>query len=72
MADLLDTTIKRLEIAQDIVRRADTVTLLRAEEVREIYRKALAGEYDDYEQDRNSKAADALLATSDHAPKEDA
>lgn len=45
----LNQTIKRLEIAQDIVRRADTVTLLKAEEVQGIYRKALAGEYDDYE-----------------------
>jgi len=37
----------RLTIAEEIVRRCDTVTLLRCEEVEDIRRRALAGEFDD-------------------------
>lgn len=37
----------RQRIANEIVRRADTVTLLRVEEVRDIHSRAQTGEFDD-------------------------
>lgn len=39
-------TDARLAIAEEIVRRVDTVTLLKCEEVTEIRHRALAGEFD--------------------------
>jgi len=38
---------ERIAIAEEIVRRADTVTLLTCEEVFDIRARALAGEFDD-------------------------
>ena len=40
---------KREAIAEDIIRRVDTVTLLKCEEVDGIRRRAAAGEFDGYE-----------------------
>lgn len=42
---------KRLAIADEIVRRVDTVTLCRVEEVEDIRRRALAGEFDKFFED---------------------
>lgn len=39
----------RAWIAEDIIRRVDTVTLLKCEEVDDIRRRAAAGEFDGYE-----------------------
>lgn len=39
--------LKRMQIADEIVRRADTVTLLTCDEVARIRERALAGEFDD-------------------------
>jgi hypothetical protein len=41
------TRYQRLAIAAEIIRRADTVTLLYLHEVEDIYARALAGEFDD-------------------------
>jgi hypothetical protein len=40
------TREERREIAEELVWRIDTVALLKPEEVRDLYAKALAGEYD--------------------------
>ena len=40
-------TEKRRLIAEEIIRRADTVTLLSSYEVADIYQCAAAGQYDD-------------------------
>ncbi len=37
---------ERLAIADEIIRRVDTVTIVRCEEVDDIRRRALAGEFD--------------------------
>jgi hypothetical protein len=39
----------RIEKANEIIRRIDTVTLLRCEEVDDLINRALAGEFDDME-----------------------
>ena len=41
-------TAVRRTIAEEIVRRVDTVTLLTCEEVTDIYRRADAGEFDGF------------------------
>lgn len=38
--------MQRLQFADEIIRRIDTVTLLTCEEVTEIRRRALSGEFD--------------------------
>ena len=43
----MKTREERLEIAEELVRRIDTVTLLKCEEVRELRAKALTGVWDD-------------------------
>jgi hypothetical protein len=43
------TELDRLRIAADIVRRADSVTLLTPEEVDDIYARVGRGEFDDYD-----------------------
>ena len=43
----MKTPRERLAIADEIVRRVDTVALLKVEEVREIRAKALTGAWDD-------------------------
>ena len=43
----MKTEAERLAIADEIVRRADTVTLLTCEEVEDIRRRAHNGEFDD-------------------------
>lgn len=40
-------TRTRLDIAEEIIRRCDTISLLTVDEVRDIRRRALAGELDD-------------------------
>jgi flavin-binding protein dodecin len=42
------TDKERERIAEDVVRRADTVTLLTCDEVVEIYKRVRFGEFDDY------------------------
>lgn len=51
------TTLGRMLIAEEIVRRADTVTLLKPEEVSAIYVRALDGEFDDIFKDEEEKEA---------------
>ncbi len=41
------TRQRRLCIAEEIIRRVDTVTLMTCEEVEDIRKRALAGEFDD-------------------------
>lgn len=41
------STAERVRLADEIVRRCDTVALLRCEEVSDIRARALAGEFDD-------------------------
>ena len=45
------STVDRLRIAEEIVRRVDTVTLLRCGEVADIRSRALAGQFDDMAKD---------------------
>ena len=45
------STVERLRLADEIVRRCDTVALLRCEEVSDIRTRALAGEFDDQAED---------------------
>jgi hypothetical protein len=42
---------QRLILGEEIVRRADTVTLLKVEEVEDIRARALAGEFDSIAED---------------------
>lgn len=41
------STVERLRLADEIVRRCDTVAILRCEEVLDIRIRALAGDFDD-------------------------
>jgi hypothetical protein len=45
------STVERLRLAEEIVRRVDTVALLRCEEVADIRARALAGEFDSQAKD---------------------
>ncbi len=42
------TKIQRIDIADEIVKRIDTVTLLRCEEVTDIRQRAISGEFDSF------------------------
>ena len=41
------TNKQRIEIADEIIDRADTVSILSRDEVQDIYTRALSGEFDD-------------------------
>jgi hypothetical protein len=45
------STAERVSLAKEIVRRIDTVTLLRCEEVADIHMRALVGEFDNEAKD---------------------
>jgi len=46
-----------MSIAEEIVRRIDAVALLKVEEVQDIRKRALAGEFDEFEGEMNENSS---------------
>src|SRR5579864_2635611 len=51
------TERERMSIAEEIVRRIDAVALLKVEEVQDIRKRALAGEFDEFEGEMNENSS---------------